>query len=85
MTATRSKLVMRHKSVDKAIGARLRSVRRRNNKTLIEASELLDISYQMMQKYENGTNRIAVSTLIEYCKKMDADPREFLDEHLLND
>lgn len=78
-------LVSRNKSVDERLGLRLRQLRKANHVTLKQAAETLDISYQMVQKYERGKNRMAVSTLIDICKMLNCDPREFLDEHLLND
>ncbi|QXV73753.1 HTH-type transcriptional regulator protein [Rhizobium phage RHph_N46] len=78
-------LVNRNRSVDERLGARLRELRKARKITLIQTAETLDISYQMVQKYEKGANRMAVSTLIDICKMLNCDPREFLDEHLMND
>jgi len=49
--------------VEQAIGARLKLLRKAKNLTQKELAELLDVKFQQVQKYENGTNRISASRL----------------------
>lgn len=48
---------------DKAISDQLRVVRRRSGITLDELATKLGISYQQVNKYEKGTNRISAGRL----------------------
>ncbi len=48
---------------DKHIGLLLRLLRKRRGLTQMELAEKLDISYQQLQKYETGKNRISASRL----------------------
>ena len=47
-----------------AIGARLRTRRRQLGLSQSELAETLGVSFQQVQKYERGANRIAASTLL---------------------
>lgn len=49
--------------VDVQVGARLRAVRKFKGKTQQEVASAVGVSFQQMQKYERGTNRISASTL----------------------
>src|ERR1700741_4434994 len=50
--------------IDLAIGARLRTRRRQLGLSQSELSERLGVSFQQVQKYERGANRVAASTLL---------------------
>lgn len=50
---------------DVYLGAQLRALRRGRGLTLQQLAEALGVSFQQIQKYENGTNRIAGSRLWE--------------------
>ncbi len=50
--------------LDLAIGARLRTRRRQLGLSQSDLSERLGVSFQQVQKYERGANRIAASTLL---------------------
>ena len=47
-----------------AIGARLRTRRRQLGLSQTELAEVLGVSFQQVQKYERGANRVAASTLL---------------------
>ena len=47
-----------------AIGARLRTRRRQLGMSQTELAEVLGVSFQQVQKYERGANRVAASTLL---------------------
>jgi transcriptional regulator with XRE-family HTH domain len=55
-------------SIDKAIGARLRMYRQRASISQTALGKQLGVSFQQVQKYENGTNRISAATLIKIAK-----------------
>jgi transcriptional regulator with XRE-family HTH domain len=50
--------------LDLAIGARLRTRRRQLGLSQSDLSERLGVSFQQVQKYERGANRVAASTLL---------------------
>ena len=47
-----------------AIGARLRTRRRQLGLSQTELADVLGVSFQQVQKYERGANRVAASTLL---------------------
>ena len=55
---------VRTAQLDLAIGARLRTRRRQLGLSQSDLSERLGVSFQQVQKYERGANRIAASTLL---------------------
>jgi len=54
----------RHAALDLSIGARLRARRRQMGLSQTELAAQLGVSFQQVQKYERGANRISASTLI---------------------
>jgi transcriptional regulator with XRE-family HTH domain len=55
-------------SIDKAIGGRLKMYRQRANISQTALGKNLGVSFQQVQKYENGTNRVSAATLIKISK-----------------
>ena len=55
-------------AVDAALGARLRMRRTRLRLTQAELGRALGVSYQQIQKYESGANRLRGSALIAACR-----------------
>lgn len=64
--------------LDKVMGAEVRRLRRAKDMTQAELGKADEVSFQQVQKYENGTNAMRVSTLLNFCKALDVDPRIFL-------
>ena len=52
-------------SIDKGIGARLKLYRQRASLSQTALGKHLGVSFQQVQKYENGTNRISAATLVK--------------------
>lgn len=50
--------------VDVQVGARLRAVRKFKGRTQNEVGAAIGVSFQQLQKYERGTNRISASALV---------------------
>lgn len=59
---TQGRLVMN--TIDKEIGRRIRHRRWRMSITQQELGKLIGVSFQQIQKYETGTNRVSASKLI---------------------
>ena len=55
-------------TLDKLIGQQLRKAREERRLSLVKTAARMteDTSYQQVQKYEKGQNRIAASTLLEF-------------------
>ncbi len=51
------------KLVNKIIGQNIKSIRLGRNMSQSDVASILDMSFQQIQKYENGLNRISASNL----------------------
>ncbi len=63
--------------IDAHIGRYLRKSRKRANLTQTELADALGITFQQVQKYERGANRISASRLWEICKVLGKTPNDF--------
>jgi transcriptional regulator with XRE-family HTH domain len=63
---------------DVAIGARLRVARLAANLSQIKLSEQIGVSFQQIQKYEKGTNRLSGGTVMAVCKALKLEPNYLL-------
>jgi transcriptional regulator with XRE-family HTH domain len=54
--------------VDEYIGARMRETRRALSMTQESLGELLGVTFQQVQKYEKGSNRVSAARLFDICK-----------------
>jgi transcriptional regulator with XRE-family HTH domain len=57
--------------VDQYIGARMREGRHKLNMTQESLGELLGVTFQQIQKYEKGRNRVSAARLFEICEALD--------------
>lgn len=57
-------------SIDRAIGARLRARRVALGLSQDQLAQALGVSYQQVQKYENGSNRIAAARLVVLAERL---------------
>lgn len=64
--------------VDAEIGRRIRQARTKRQVTQEDLAGRLGISCQQFQKYENGSNRISVSRLVQMAQHLNADVMELL-------
>jgi transcriptional regulator with XRE-family HTH domain len=55
-------------SVDKEIGSRVRMRRMLIGMSQEKLGEMLDLTFQQVQKYEKGTNRISASRLVDIAR-----------------
>jgi|SRR5688572_28113376 transcriptional regulator with XRE-family HTH domain len=65
--------------VDSVIGARTRSRRLQLGMSQERLAELLGITFQQVQKYEKGANRISASRLVQIAKALDIEVAYFFD------
>jgi len=64
--------------IDRGIGARLRHVRKLRGLTQAQLGETLGVTFQQIQKYERGSNRISTSALILLARALDVSARALL-------
>ncbi len=70
---------MSPKPVDKHVGQRLRQRRGAQGLSQMKMAEALGLSFQQVQKYERGVNRISASTLYEAARCLKAPVGYFFD------
>jgi transcriptional regulator with XRE-family HTH domain len=63
--------------LDKVIGHNLRVIRTNKGLKQKDIANHLGISFQQIQKYESGANRIAASVLYEFAKILDVTVSDF--------
>ncbi len=61
-------MAKRSNAVDIAVGARIKNLRLRNKLSQTRLGEQIGVTFQQIQKYENGTNRISASNLAQLAK-----------------
>ncbi len=67
------------------IGKKLRTRRKLANLTQKELADMIGITFQQIQKYEAGANKISLQMLIKICKILQCNISYFLDELCLSD
>lgn len=65
--------------VDVAVGARVRTARVARGLSQAALAEQLGLTFQQVQKYERGANRISASKLVEIAQSLELAPAEFLE------
>jgi transcriptional regulator with XRE-family HTH domain len=58
-------------AVDKYIGARMRESRLAIKMSQADLGEKLGVTFQQIQKYESGRNRVSAARLFEICEALD--------------
>jgi transcriptional regulator with XRE-family HTH domain len=64
-------MVSRVNPTDKHVGSRVRMRRLMLNKSQTEIADAIDLTFQQVQKYENGSSRISASRLQQLCRILD--------------
>ena len=72
-------------SFDKAVGARVRACRKERGVTQAALADAVGITFQQIQKYENGANRISCSKLYEMAQFLGVRMGFLLGEDLTTD
>ena len=57
--------------IDVAVGARIRTRRRATGLSQTQLAEALGITFQQVQKYERGANRVSASMLVKIAAKLE--------------
>lgn len=64
--------------VDVHVGERIRALRHVLQISQAELGDRIGVSFQQIQKYERGTNRVSASTLVHIAKALRVEPGELL-------
>lgn len=62
------KKTKRSNAVDAAVGARIRNLRLRNKFSQTDVGEQVGVTFQQIQKYENGMNRVSAGRLSQLAR-----------------
>ncbi len=65
--------------VDIHVGRRMRQQRELRGLTQVEIARQLGLSFQQVQKYESGANRISSSRMWQVCEVLDVTPGYFFE------
>lgn len=65
--------------IDRAVGQRIRLRRRERKLTQEQLGELLELTFQQVQKYERGVNRVSAGRLYEIAGALDVPVGYFFD------
>ena len=76
---TRKRMGGRTKRIDAHVGERIRLRRTELGLTQEQLAEALDVSYQQIQKYETGANRVSAGRMLEIARKLDVDVGYFFE------
>ena len=63
--------------VDKIIGGNLRAFRLRKNMSQGQVAAAVKLTFQQVQKYEKGSNRVSGSRMAQFCQLLDVTPNDF--------
>ncbi|WP_299809826.1 helix-turn-helix transcriptional regulator [Tardiphaga sp.] len=67
---------------DKSVGMRIRSQRLLANMSQQELAERLGVSFQQIQKYEKGANRVGASRVHQICKALEVSMSSIYEGHV---
>ena len=64
-------------AVDEIIGRNLRAFRLQKNMSQEQIAAAVKLSFQQVQKYEKGANRISGSRMAQFCQLLNVTPNDF--------
>ena len=65
--------------IDALVGARVRALRERRKMSQTALGEAIGVSFQQVQKYERGANRISASALFHIARTLGVSPADFFE------
>lgn len=66
-------------TADNVIGKKIKARRKALKMTQMDLAYLIGVSFQQVQKYENGNNRISMTTFLNICEGLHVNPSYFFD------
>lgn len=70
----------RANAVDAAVGERIRRLRQLRHLSQSRLGDAVGLSFQQIQKYESGKNRMALSTFVRICEALECRPSDVMSE-----
>ena len=64
-------------AIDKIIGHNLRAFRLQKSMSQEQMAATVKLTFQQVQKYEKGTNRISGSRMAQFCQLLNVTPNDF--------
>jgi transcriptional regulator with XRE-family HTH domain len=64
--------------VDVEFGRRIRAYRLNNNVSQMALAEMLGVSFQQVQKYEKGTNKVSAARLADIAVRLHTTPHDLM-------
>ncbi|MDK4703871.1 helix-turn-helix transcriptional regulator [Rhizobium sp. CNPSo 4062] len=71
-------MAKRIENIDIEVGARIKEFRKIRGVTQTGLADALGVTFQQVQKYEKGTNRVSVGSLVAICRVLHIDPMDLL-------
>jgi transcriptional regulator with XRE-family HTH domain len=75
----RRSLLAQDTTIDEIVGANCKMLRLKADMSQAELADHLGVTFQQVQKYESGSNRVAASTLHNMSKILDCEVIEFFE------
>ncbi len=75
----------RQNMVDQYVGRRLKLLRRQKHISQKVLAERLEITFQQVQKYEKGLNRLPAGRMLAICMALDITPNDLFHDLLLKE
>jgi len=79
VAAAKNRDAEKEKIIDKHVGMRLKLLRLAQKMSQTELGDAVGISFQQIQKYERGSNRIGASRMWHFCEIFETHPNYFFD------
>jgi transcriptional regulator with XRE-family HTH domain len=73
------------RTADEIVGAKIRERRRALKMTQKQLAEMVGVTFQQVQKYENGNNRISMSAFVKMCHGLRISPDRILGNFTLRE
>ncbi|MDR0640284.1 MAG: helix-turn-helix domain-containing protein [Holosporales bacterium] len=73
------------KTADEIVGAKIRERRKALKMTQRQLAEVVGVTFQQLQKYETGVNRISMSAFVKICQGLKISPEKILNNFKLRE
>ncbi|MBW9114816.1 helix-turn-helix transcriptional regulator [Rhizobium cauense] len=68
--------------IDNEIGKRIRDIRLSRGISQNQLGEALGVTFQQIQKYEWGANRISIGAFVQICNALEVSPLEIIGKYV---
>lgn len=71
--------------IDKIVGNKIKEIRKSKKISQTKLAEIIGITFQQVQKYENGTNRISISRLYDIAQALNIEIEQLISQNTINE